>query len=162
MAHLEREPFFTLNREWSDHDHHPEKIKFKKDQGREKGTVSGTVSPDHGKNGIEWTIGVTLTEFKEVQNDFKFSNHEKWAAFRKCLGSTRLVAWDNLVASEYPDTSTRTTEEFKVVFDKWVTKIESCPKGRDVQYRYLSDKTQCRKARNEDCNAHRQRWEEIM
>ena len=86
MAHLERDPFFTLNRDWSDHNHHPEKIKFKKDQGREKGTVSGTVSPDHGKNGIEWTIGVTLTEFKEVQNDFKFSNHEKWAAFRKCLG----------------------------------------------------------------------------
>ena len=135
MTHLEHTAFFTLKGEWSENDYQPDKINFKKDQGRERGMVHGTVSPDYGKNGIEWTIGVTLTKFNEVQTDFKFSNHDKWAAFRKCPASSRLVVWDSLVTAEYADKNARTTAKFKVVFDKWVTKVLSCSKGHDIQYR---------------------------
>jgi hypothetical protein len=92
MAHLEYTTFINLKREWSENDYQPDKIKFKKDQHQERGTVHRSVSPDYGNNGIEWTIGVTLTEFNKVQTDFKFSNHEKWGAFRKCLAISRLVA----------------------------------------------------------------------
>jgi hypothetical protein len=92
MAHLEYTTFINLKREWSENDYQPDKIKFKKDQRQERGTVHRSVSPDYGNNGIEWTIGVTLTEFNKVQTDFKFSNHEKWGAFRKCLAISRLVA----------------------------------------------------------------------
>ena len=158
MAHLERKPFFTLKKEWDNESLFPSKIKFEKGDPKKKGEVT----PDSGDYGVEFTIGVTIAEFKNMQKELAFSNNEKWLAFGKCLTGSRRTTWDNLWRKDYPNEGTRTTAEWEKALTKWLKIITNCAKPRDVQYRHMSNGEHCRKELKTDVIKHRQRWEELF
>jgi len=65
MAHLDQEPFFHMEKAWDDDDYAPDKIKFTKTT--QKGSSKKSeVTPDNGERTIEWTIGVTVAEFRDA------------------------------------------------------------------------------------------------
>ena len=156
MAHLDRKPFFTLRKEWTSESHLPSRIKFERDNPKKKGEVT----PDSGDYGVEFTIGVTLKEFRAMQTELAFANNEKWLAWSKCLTGSRKTAWENLLKANYPDEGIRTTARFNEALLKWFKLITNCTKPRDVQWRHMGNGHDCRKQLDTDVVDHRHRWEE--
>ena len=158
MAHLDRKPFFTLRKEWTPESHLPSRIKFERDNPKKKGEVT----PDSGDYGVEFTIGVTLKEFRAMQTELAFANNEKWLAWSKCLTGSRKTAWENLLKADYPDEGIRTTARFNEALLKWFKLITNCTKPRDVQWRHMGNGHDCRKQLDTDVVDHRHRWEEMF
>ena len=101
MAHLDREPFFTLQKSYADSAEQTyESQKFELDGNKRLKTY---VTKDSGHYGIEFTLEKTVTKFKEAQKEHIWSNDLKWTNFRRCLLGSRKTTWDNLVAQDYPD-----------------------------------------------------------
>ena len=112
MAHLEHPPFSTLSQAWSKKDTLPQKIQFEGTTANGK-HLKVRVTPDDGLRGPKFLLGVTITEFHELQAEFGYKNQEKWAAFWKCLQGEVKTIWDEIVDEGYQDHNARTTDEFK-------------------------------------------------
>ena len=81
MAHLDREPFFTLQKSYADSTDHTFKTeKFEKMDGSNK-RLKSNVTKDSDNYGIEFTLEKTVTEFKEAQKEHMWSNDLKWTNF---------------------------------------------------------------------------------
>ena len=131
MAHLDHPAFFTLECKWDEEESLPDKVHFDKTLANDK-RLKGRVTPDKGEWGPEFILGTTLTEFNELQQESAYPNHEKWTAFRKCLVGDVKTTWDEVVDKNYKYQSTRTTDEFKVALEKFITKLLNCDYSRDV------------------------------
>ena len=75
--------------------------------------------PDNGLFGVEYTIAVTLAEFKEMMTEHKLTGQDLWFRWRKCLQGSRKVAWDNLLATDYTMDRLKTTDNWKAALKKW-------------------------------------------
>ena len=109
---------------------------------------------------------LTLTEFNKLQSEFAYSNHEKWAAFRKCLTADVKTTWAKILDENYKDQNLRTTDEFKTALDKFITKLLNCDYSRDVQFRYMQPggigDRKCVKDMFMSESRHARRWKEVL
>ena len=122
MAHLDREPFFTLKKTYKDSADTTFEIHRFEKQDRTK-RIKTTVTKEMGHDGIDFTLEKTVTKFKEVQNEHMWRDDVKWTNFRRCPVGPRKVTWDNLVAQDYPGKNNCTTAEFNNALDKWRVRI---------------------------------------
>ena len=136
MAHLERPAFFGLDKAWNSESRLPDKIRFEKGNPKKKGEVT----PDNGDYGLEFTIGVTLREFNDMNKELQYENNEKWQAFRKCLTGSQLTQWDNMANTFYEEENKRKTDAFDEALNKWLDAICACKNARDCQYRHMADR----------------------
>ena len=112
-------------KEWDEKDSMPDKIHFERTSSKGK-RMKGRVTPGDGSRGPKFLLGVTLTGFNELQSEFAYTNHKKWAAWQKCLQGEVKTVWDEVVEDDYKDRSSHTTDEFKKAVDKFLTKILHC------------------------------------
>ena len=108
MAYLERNPFFTLTKLWNPESRMPDKIRFERGNPMPLNTKKGEFTPDNGDYGLEFTIGVTMREFRDMETELAHPDNEKWQAFRKCLSGSRLTQWDNMATQHYEQEADRT------------------------------------------------------
>ena len=140
MAYLERSPFFTLTKSWNPESRMPDKIRFERGNPTPLNKKKGEVTPDNGDYGLEFTIGVTLREFSDMETELAHPDNEKWQAFRKCLSGSRLTQWDNMVTQHYAQEVDRTIQAWDDAREKWLEALCNCKNARDVQYRYMGSK----------------------
>ena len=126
MAWLDMEPFFTLECAWEDKNL-PDLVKFEHTYNKDK-RHKGKVTPDSGQYGIDYTLAVTLTKFKDLQKDFGYTGSAMWREWHRCLKGTRQVAWDNLLASDYANENRQNVSTWKTAINKWLKKITNCDK----------------------------------
>ena len=69
MTYLELEPFWTMEKTWSDdHEHKINKIRFEKTQTNGKRCRS-KVTPDSGRFGVEFYLSLTKPQFDIARHD---------------------------------------------------------------------------------------------
>ena len=108
MAYLELEPFWTMEKTWSDdHEHKINKIRFEKTQTNGKRCRS-EVTPDSGRYGVEFYLSLKKPQFDIARHDQNWTGKELFDHFTQVLSGDVKTAWEETLESDFAPSATRT------------------------------------------------------
>lgn len=128
MTHFDREAFFVLDKAWKESADLPAKILFETTVERTK-RVKTSVTPDNGKQGIEFFLGVTLSKFKDAKKEMNWDGPESLAAFRKCLQGSMKLSSDEVIQDKFSNEADKTVANFPKAIEALIKNVLNCKKA---------------------------------
>ena len=159
MSHLERKPFFQLEKAWKESDRMPDKIKFESVQATDRRKAS--VTPYSGDKGIEFLLDVTNTEFDEALRELRWEDHAIFNNYRKVLTDSARTTWDEVISDQFSDAEDRITANYALARRTFIRKLLVCDRPRDVQLRYLQVGGGAKKDPFMSTEGHMRRWKQV-
>ena len=102
---------------------------------------------------------MTSEQFEIARKEQQWTGLEAFLHFREVAAGNIRVAWDKTFDTDYSDPANKTTENFKLAQDKFITRYLNCFRPRDFMLRFLEQA--CHKKKTALCLNHRRRFKEI-
>ena len=95
------------------------------------------VARDNGKR-IEWSVSITLVQFKAAMGPCGFRGEVIYTQFGLCLYDVAKISWESLMGTEkWSDVSYRTEENFPEAWTCFMVITYRCDNQMDVQTRAM-------------------------
>ena len=101
MASLELDPFWGMEKTWTnDHEHRINKIRFEKTQTNGKKCRS-EVNPDSGRYGIGYYLSLTKPQFDTACKEQNWTGAGMYDHFTQCLTGDIKTSWEETLEFDY-------------------------------------------------------------